>query len=121
MLCFRLLPIDVGWWPQRLYRGYRWFLWAVPPDATEWLLGHFYVFDPQSNLTVIQLIIVLELCNGIPLFLLCLVVALLVGRSGWARQLTGASPRLTLEQLTRYEGRQGGPSQPASVELRPII
>lgn len=92
MLSFRVLPIRLGWWPQRLYRGYRWFLWSVPYPVTEWLLAHVHVFDPEGRLTDGQIVIVLELCYGLPLFLACLVVSLLVGRVGRSRIVDGGGP-----------------------------
>lgn len=64
-------------WPMILYESYRNSLSHLPPDVVDWLLGHIYVFDPRGNMTVLQMITVMETSYGLPMLLFAFIGGLL--------------------------------------------
>jgi hypothetical protein len=70
MACRHALNLNVARWPAFLYESYRSALSSMSPAVVDWLLGHCDIFDPRGNLSVLQIVIVLEVTYGLPMLLL---------------------------------------------------
>ena len=79
-------------WPLYLFGSVRGVLAHLPSDATNWIVRHVYIVDPNGNLTVIQRLAMFELAFGVPMVLLAASGGLMAAFIGSRRGSPSTTP-----------------------------